>query len=400
MLALEGIKVLDLSRTAPITYCTMILADLGAEVIKIEIPFEPGISPAGSGVSPHPEEEEGYKRAAFYPFNRNKKSIALNLRSEAARQIFYRLVENADVIVEGFRPGAVKRLGVDYETTLKINPKIIYCSLSGYGQDGPYRDLPGHDINYISIGGVLGLIGEEPNSPPIIPLNFIADYAGGALYATIGILAALMARQKTGRGQYVDTAITDGVVSLLSLIASDYFYNKAVPKRGESFLNGKYPFYTTYETKDNKYISIGCTEPHFWENLCRLVGRDDFIPHKYAEGEKRVEIHSCLKEFFRNRTREECFRELKQRNIPVAKVYTVDEVFSDPQVLHRQMLAEVDHPKLGKVKQVGIAVKLSDTPGKIRGTAPLLGENTEDILHDLGYNEEQIDCLRKAGAII
>lgn len=399
MLALGGIKVLDLSRTAPVTYCTMILADLGAEVIKIEAPIQPGAPRVGSGHSPHPQEEGGEKQAAYHPLNRNKKSIVLNLGSEEARQVFYRLAEEADVIVEGFRPGVVKRLGVDYEAVSKINPKIVYCSLSGYGQDGPYRDLPGHDINFISVGGVLGLVGETDNSP-VIPLNLVGDYAGGALYITIGILAALLARGETGRGQYIDMAMTDGVVSLLSMTAFDYLCNATILERGENIVSGKYPCYGIYQTKDKKYISLACVEPDFWERLCRLVGREDFIPHEYAEGEKRMEIRSCLEEYFRGKTRDEWFEELKENNIPITKVNAVDEVFSDPQVLHRQMLTEVEHPKLGKVKQVGIAIKLSDTPGKIRSTAPLLGEHTEEILHGLGYTDEEIDGLRRTGAIM
>ena len=398
MVALEGIRILDLSRTAPIAYCTMILADLGAEVIKVEAPFESGVRPIGSSVSPHPKDEGGEKQAAYHPLNRNKKSIVLNLKSEEARQVFYRLAERADVIVEGFSPGVVKRLGVDYETIAEINPKIVYCSVSGYGQDGPYQGLPGHDINYISLGGALAMIGEL-DGPPVIPLNFIADYAGGALHAAIGILIALVARQGTGRGQYVDIAMTDGVASLLSRIAFDYFCNGAILKRGESQLSGKYPYYTTYETRDKKYISLGCIEPHFWENLCRLLGREDFIHYQHAEGEKRMEIHSHLKELFRSKTRDEWFRELKDSNVCIAKVYNIDEVFSDPQMLHRQMLSEIEHPKLGKVKQVGVAIKLSETPGKIRSTAPLLGEQTEEILQSLGYDEQKIDRLRKVGAI-
>jgi len=376
----------------------MVLADLGAEVIKIESPLEPGAFPPGSGVSPHPQDEEGWKRAAYHPLNRNKKSMVLNLKSEEAVLAFYKLVERADIIVEGFRPGVVKRLRIDFETIAKLNPRIVYCSLSGYGQDGPYRDMPGHDINYISIGGALGLIG-EPDGRPVIPLNFLGDYAGGALYAIIGILAALQARQKTGRGQYVDTAMTDGVISLLSMTAFDYFCEAKTTNRIESLISGRYPCYNTYETKDEKYISLGCIEAHFWESLCQLVGREDFVPHQYAEGEKKTEIHSYFKEFFRSRTRDYWFDELKDKNIPIAKVYTLGEVFSDPQVIHRQMLAEVEHSKLGKVKQVGIAVKLSDTPGKIRSTAPLLGDHTEEILQELGYNGEQIRDLRRLGAI-
>lgn len=398
MFALEGIKVLDLSRTAPVTYCTMILADLGAEVIKVESPSQPDTHRIGSGLSPHPREKGGEKQAAYHPLNRNKKSIVLNLKSsEEARKVFYKLVKEADVIVEGFRPGVVKRLGVDYETVSKINPQVVYCSLSGYGQDGPYCDLPGHDINFISVGGVLGMVGEMGGSP-VIPLNLVGDYAGGSQNLAIGILAALLARGKTGRGQYIDISMTDGVVSLLSMIAFEYLCNSKVVGRGEGLVSGKYPCYGVYRTKDNKYISIACTETHFWESLCRLVGREDFIPHLFPEGERRVEIHSILEAYFRDRTRDELFDMLKKENIAITKVNTIDEVFSDPQVLHRQMLIDVEHPKLGKVKQVGIAIKLSDTPGKVRSTAPLLGEHTGEILRGLGYSKVQIDRLRSSGA--
>lgn len=217
--ALEGIKILDLSRVPPGDFCTMFLGDMGAEVLKIEPPPDMARR-AGSGLSPIGEVRR--MEAAYNPLNRNKKSMGLNLRSEEGCHIFYRLTEKADVIVEGFRPGVVKRLGVDYETVMKINPRIIYCSISGYGQDGPYQNLPGHDINYISIGGVLGLISEKERRP-VIPLNLVADYAGGALHATMGILTALVARERTGKGQYVDISMTDCVVSLLSGTAQNYF---------------------------------------------------------------------------------------------------------------------------------------------------------------------------------
>jgi crotonobetainyl-CoA:carnitine CoA-transferase CaiB-like acyl-CoA transferase len=398
MLALEGIRILDLARTVPLTYCTMLLADLGAEVIKVETPLEPGAIYPGTGVSPHPQDEEGRRRAAYNSLNRNKKSIALNLKSEEARQIFYRLAEKADVILEGFRPGVVKRLAVDYETISKINPGIVYCSLTGYGQDGPYRDLPAHDINCISVGGALGLIGSA-GGPPVIPLNFAGDYAGSTFYAAIGILAALNARHKSGRGQYIDLAMTDGVVSLLSSLAVDHFYNALTPERGELLMGGKYPCYNTYETKDGKYISLGCFEFHFWENLCQLAGREDFIPYHHPEGEKRLEIYSFFNEYFRSKTRDEWFDELIDGNIPVSKVYELGEVFSDPQVAHRQMVAEVDHSEMGKVQQVGMPIKFSDTPGRIRNTAPYLGEHTDVILKELGYSGEQIDELLRTGAI-
>jgi crotonobetainyl-CoA:carnitine CoA-transferase CaiB-like acyl-CoA transferase len=402
MLALEGVKILDLSRVIPGTFCTMLLGDLGAEVVKIETP---GLTEF-VGSSRSLQGEENRKKAAYYAPNRNKKSITVNLKSEAGREIFYRLSKQADVIIEGFRPGVAKRLGIDYETISKLNPRIVYCSLSGYGQDGPYQAFPGHDINYIAMAGVLGLIGTS-EGPPVIPLNLVADFAGAALYGALGISVALVARNKTGKGQYVDAAYIDGAVSLMTWFTYDYFFDGSVLRRGESWLHGAYPYYGVYETKDGKYITIGCIEPHFWENLCRLLGREDYIPYHFAsehtiskpEDKKWDEIRSFLKQTFLTKTRDEWFELLTRHDIPAGKVHTPDEVFSDPQVLHRQMVIEVEHSALGKIKQVGIAPKLSDMPGKVRTLSPLLGEHTNEILQELGYNQKEIENLRREGII-
>ncbi len=402
MLALEGVKILDLSRVIPGTFCTMLLGDLGAEVVKVETP---GLTEF-VGSSRSLQGEENRKKAAYYAPNRNKKSITVNLKSEAGREIFYRLSKQADVIIEGFRPGVAKRLGIDYATISKLNPRIVYCSLSGYGQDGPYQAFPGHDINYIAMAGVLGLIGSR-EGPPVIPLNLVADFAGAALYGALGISVALVARSKTGKGQYVDAAYIDGAVSLMTWFTYDYFFDGSVLKRGQSWLHGAYPYYGVYETKDGKYITIGCIEPHFWENLCRLLGREDYIPYHFAsehtmhkpEDKRWDEIRSFLKQTFLTKTRDEWFELLTHSDIPAGKVYTPDEVFSDPQVLHRQMVIEVEHPALGKIKQVGIAPKLSDMPGKVRTLSPLLGEHTNEILQELGYNQNEIENLRVEGII-
>jgi len=402
MLALEGVKILDLSRVIPGTFCTMLLGDFGAEVVKIETP---GLTEF-VGSSRSLQGEENRKKAAYYAPNRNKKSITVNLKSEAGREIFYRLSKQADVIIEGFRPGVAKRLGIDYETISKLNPRIVYCSLSGYGQDGPYQAFPGHDINYIAMAGVLGLIGTS-EGPPVIPLNLVADFAGAALYGALGISVALVARNKTGKGQYVDAAYIDGAVSLMTWFTNDYFFEGSVLRRGESWLHGAYPYYGVYETKDGKYITIGCIEPHFWENLCRLLGREDYIHYHFAsehtirkpEDKKWDEIRTFLKQTFLTKTRDEWFELLTRRDIPAGKVHTPDEVFSDPQVLHRQMVIEVEHSALGKIKQVGIAPKLSDMPGKVRTLSPLLGEHTNEILQELGYNHKEIENLRREGII-
>ena len=404
MLALEGTKILDLTHLAPGALCTMILGDLGADVIKIEAP--PGVGGRGAGIGISPMGEEGRRQAAFDALNRNKRSIGLNLRSDKGREIFYQLAQTADVIVEGFRPGVVKRLGVDYETIRAINSRLIYCSLSGYGQDGPYSNRSGHDVNYISIAGALNLIG-TPDRPPVVPLNLLADFAGASLHGVIGILAALVARSKTGTGQYVDISYTDGAMSVLTWFISNYFSSGILLKRGETWLHGAYPYYGVYEAKDGKYVSIGCVEPWFWENLCRALGKEEYISYCISpehflhkpEGEKWEEISSYLKQVFLTRTRDEWFDFFADKDVPVGKVYTFDEVFNDPQVLHRQMVLEIDHPTLGKVKHPGIAIKLSETPGKVRSLAPIFGEHTSEILRELGYTKSQIEELRQCNII-
>jgi crotonobetainyl-CoA:carnitine CoA-transferase CaiB-like acyl-CoA transferase len=238
-------------------------------------------------------------------------------------------------------------------------------------------------------------------------MNLIADLAGASLYGVLGILMALLARNKTGKGQYVDVAYMDGALSLLGEFTVAYFLAGLVPKRGETALHGAYPYYGVYETKDGKYITIGCIEPHFWESLCKLFGREDFARYHFSaihllgkmEDKKWDEIRSFLEQTFLTKTRDEWFELLTEKDIPVGKVYTLDEVFSDPQVIHRQMVVEVEHPTLGKVRQLGIVPKLSDTPGKVRNLSPLLGEHTDEILSGLDYTKEDIGKLRQEGVV-
>jgi crotonobetainyl-CoA:carnitine CoA-transferase CaiB-like acyl-CoA transferase len=242
------------------------------------------------------------------------------------------------------------------------------------------------------------MIGER-GGPPIVPMNFIADWAGASLYATIGILIALTARSETGQGQYVDIAYSDGVASLIMLFAYDHLnYGVAYP-RGDTPYNGGFPGYSVYETKEGKYIAIGCTEPWFWENLCRFVGKEDFIPYQFSVGEKREEIFAYMRQFFLSKRRDEWFDLIKNKNIPVGKVYHLSEVFSDPQMQHRQMLQEIILPDGTKEKTVGVNIKLLDTPGHIRSPAPNPGQHTKEILLDLGYSEEIVRELDRSGCI-
>lgn len=389
-MALEGIKVVDLTRLAPGPYCTMFLADLGADVIKVE--------PGGGRAQAFSAAISGEARRAYDAENRNKRSIVLNLKAEEAREVFYKLAKDADVIVEEFRPGVVKRLGVDYETIKEMNPKIVYCSLTGYGQDGPYRDLSGHDINYISTAGAQSMVGER-EGPPAVVTNLIADYAAGGMHAAIGILAALVSRSITGKGQHVDISMMDGVVSMMHAELAGYFSDGFVPGRGDILSFGGMPFYNIFETKDGKYVSLGALEPWFYQNLCKAVGREDFGPYEFDKGEKRDEIFAYFRETFRTKTRDEWVELLRQADVPAAPVYSLDEVPNDPQVKSRKMVVELDHPKLGKIKQAGISIKLSDTPGEVRSLAPMPGQHTDDILGELGYAKGAIEELRNSGAV-
>ena len=395
---LSGIKILDLTKLAPGPFCTMILGDLGAEVIKIE---EPGPPTGRRAQQAGPAGVQGFGGSfsgnAFNALNRNKKSIGINLKSGAGKEIYARLAQRADVVVEEYRPGVAARLGIDYEALAARNPRLIYCAITGYGQDGPYRDFVGHDLNYIATAGVLSLLG-RPGQPPTIPHNLIADYAAGGMHGAIGVLAALVARTQTGRGQYVDISMMDGSLALLAQSFSTFFAGGSIPHRGETMLDGGIPNYNVYLTRDNKIITIGALEPWFFANLCRALGREDLIEHEFNPA-RREEIRQFFTETFKTRTRDEWFEILTRTDVCVGRMLALDEVPSDPQVKARKMIVELEGPGGQKVRQIGISAKLSDTPGSIRSLAPQLGQHTDEILGGLAYSKEQIQKWREEGAI-
>lgn len=391
MQPLDGIVVLDVARGYPGSYSTMFLADFGAEVIRVESPVAsllplPGI------------DSSSEKYSAFNPLNRNKKSIVLNLKSEDGLEVFYRLVEKADILVEGFRPGVMKRLRADYPTLKEINRRLIYCSLTGFGHDGPYANLPGHDSNYIAWAGALSLIGKR-DGPPCLPSNFLADMGGAGLHSVIGILLAILAREKTGEGQFVDIAYIDAVISLMTMETINYFFTGQVPRRGETPPTGAGPWANVYKCKDGEYIALGCGEPHLWADMCHVLGREDLLPYQFPSPEERDSVISSLAEIFLTKTRDEWASFFKEKQVAGAPVLYLNETFSDPQVLHRGMLFEVDHPKLGKVRQIGIPIKLSETPGQVKSLGVVANSNTEEILSRLGFTENKIKELKRNGAL-
>lgn len=398
---LAGIKVLELIRVAPGAFCTMMLGDMGADVLKIETPL-----PETATSDPAQRAHEA-RQAAFQFVNRNKRSIAINLKHLAGQRILHQLAANADVLVEGFRPGVMARLGGDYATLSQVNPRLIYCSLSGFGQDGPYRDLPAHDINYLSIGGVLNLIG-EPDRHPAIPLNIIADYAGASMHGVVGILLALMARQRTGQGQLVDVSYLDTTVSLLAAtpMLRDFFFNGTSCGRGEGALGGSFPYYTTYETSDGKLLSVGCTEPWLWQNFCAAIGRPDLATfalrgdHFASVADSATQqAKQAVQQVLRQKTRDQWCELFQGKDVCVGPVYEVEETFADPHVRARNMVVDLEDPRYGTVRQAGIAIKLSDTPGTIRSVGPVIGEHTSTVLETLGYTAADQRQLRQDGTV-
>jgi alpha-methylacyl-CoA racemase len=401
---LEGVKVIECNRVAPGSLTTVLLADMGADVIRVVEP-----TPAQPDLTAQDDDakaaEKRRRRAGFW-VDRNKRSLSLDLKKPEAQEVLRRLASEADVVVEGFRPGVMKRLGADYETLAALNPRLVYCSLSGFGQDGPYRDFPAHDINYLSLAGVLNQLG-QPDQEPTIPLNLVADYAGASMHGALGVMFALFARERTGKGQFVDVSYLDSTISLLSAVPSfmAFFGGGPEPRRGVGTFGGTRPYYTTYECADGKLLSIGSTEPHLWHNFCNAVDRPDWKAAELRPGEamrgprpEQSEAKAEVAELMRTKTRDEWYDILTKADVCVGKVYDPSEVFEDAQVRHRGMAVDLDVDGATALNP-GVAIKLSATPGSVRFPTPMSGAHTEEILGSIGYSSDDIAALRAAGAV-
>ena len=373
MQALEGIRILDLSRLLPGPYCTMLLADFGAEVIKIE---EPGRGDYARSFPPF-LKDFGYWHLQL---NRNKKSVVLDLKSDAGREAFLELAKTADVVVESYRPGVLKKLGIDYETVSKINPKIIYCALTGYGKNGPLAKQADHDIGYVSLAGITNMSGDA-GGKPAIPGVLMADM-NSAMAAGMSILIALRHAQMTGQGQEIDISLYNVAMTLMPGAASLYFGSGFVAERGNNWLTGMYANYNIYKTKDNRYVTVGCLEKKFWTNLCTALQRADLIDLIDDE-----ENHPYLKEQlafeFEKRTMTEWEAYLKGKDTCVTPVLNFAEACGAEQTSANEMVLTVNDEELGEYKQIGFAMKMSKTPAQLSKRAPRLGEDTEEILGQL-----------------
>jgi crotonobetainyl-CoA:carnitine CoA-transferase CaiB-like acyl-CoA transferase len=381
---LAGVRVLDLTRLLPGGYCTLLLADMGADVVKIE---EPGKGDYIRWTPPMVGEESTAHRA----LNRGKRSVTLNLKTPQGVDLLKRLAEGFDVLVESFRPGVLDRLGVGWSVLHEINPALVYCAITGYGQDGPYRDLVGHDINYIGYGGVLGLIGPRDGAPAV-PGVQIGDVGGGGMAAAIGILAALLEARSTGVGRFVDTSMLDGVVSWLTIHGGDFLATGELSERGNMRLAGAFPCYRVYRAGDDKYLTVGALEPQFWKALCEAVGAPELIEEQFSP---EAAAHEKMESVFASKSRDEWLAQLSTLETCVGPVNDLAEAFSDPQVAHRRLVAEVNGEAMGPSSPMRFdgeqVVRLEPAPG--------FGEHTAEVLAEIGVDEANLAELRASGAV-
>ncbi len=387
---LAGVRVLDLTRLLPGGFATMLFADLGADVLKIE---EPGKGDYIRWMEPF----KGGMSAGHLALNRGKRSMTLNLKTEAGREVVLRLAKDADVLVESFRPGVMDRLGVGYGRLSGENPGLVYCAITGYGQDGPYAQRAGHDMNYLGFGGVLDIIGPRDGGPAVAGVQ-IADVGGGGLMAAVGILAALRERDATGKGRFVDISMLDGAVSWLAMHAAGFFIDGVPPRRGRMRLAGQLACYRTYSCADGKYVTVGALEPQFWAALCKALGVPEFIERHTAAPEEQDAMGDRIQEILSTRTRDEWVAELADLDACFGPVNDIAEAFADPQVVARKMRTEVPTSE-GPAGVVNNPIRfVGEEPSEL-APPPGFGEHTDAVLKAAGYTDDEIRSLRDAGAV-
>ncbi|MHC4065657.1 MAG: CaiB/BaiF CoA transferase family protein [Planctomycetota bacterium] len=394
-LPLSGLRVLDLSRILAGPYCTMILGDQGADVIKVE---RPGV---GDDTRTWGPPFAGGESAYYLCCNRNKRSISIDLKNARGAELVKELAKVSDVLVENFTPGLMKRFGLDYETLRQVNPRLVYCSITAYGQDGPYRDRPGYDMVLSAVGGLMWITGPQGGEPCKVGVA-ITDVVTG-LYASGAITAALLWRERSGRGQYIDCSLLDAQVSALANIGSNYLVAGQEAQRWGTAHESIIP-YQVFATKDRP-IAIAVANHKLWVNFCKLIGKEGWIDDpRFESNPKRVEnrevILPLVADVMTQKTCDEWVDLFVEASIPCGPVNDMESLFADPQVLHRDMVAEVPHPSIGTLRLCGVPVKYAETPATIRHPPPLLGEHTDEILTDiLGYLPDTIEALRQDGTV-
>lgn len=390
---LDGVRLLDLSSQLSGPYCAMLLGDLGADVVKVE---RPGRGDDARGMAPFVRGES----APFMTFNRNKRSITLDLKAPDGLAVARRLAERADVLLENWRPGAAARLGLGWAEVHALNPRLVYCSISGFGQTGPYAGRGGFDRIAQGMSGLMSITGEEDGPPLPVPLP-VADIGAG-MFATIGILAALAHRARTGEGQVVDASLLETPIAWAVYEASSYFATGVVPERLGPGHRTNAP-YQAFRTADG-WINLGGGSPGFWPVICRVLGVVELLNDpRFATAALRVEhrkaLEAVLEARFLTAPAAEWLARLEAAGVPAGPVLTYDQVFGDPHVAARAMAVEVEHPRAGATRVLGIPLKLSATPGSIRRPAPMLGQHTDEILGELGYDAAAIRDLHARGVV-
>ena len=382
MQLLQRVRIIDLSRLLPGPYCTRLLADMGAEVVKVEEPIR------GDYLRSLAPQEDGVS-LAFELLNRGKKSVALNLETKQGQEILNRLLATADIVLESYRPGTAKRLGCDFESVRKVNPRIIYCSLTAYGQSGPYKDLPSHDINVLALSGFLSLNGE---GKPVVPAVQVGDLAGGML-AAFSVVTALFAREQRNEAQYIDASMLDVLLSWLTIPLALHL------DRNTSMLTGELPFYRLYLTKDSRFLSVAAIEPQFWAGLCTLIERPDLIPDQFSPEPRRTEVIETLQSIIATKTAHEWFTLMRENNLPCSPLLNLDEVLQDPHARERNMILEKTLMPATHRAYVGSPCKIAGQDEVVLKPSPRLGQHSSELLMEVGYSASEIQSFAQTGII-
>jgi alpha-methylacyl-CoA racemase len=386
---LTGIRILDLTQLYPGPLATMMLADMGADVVRLD-------HPSRRDILHHLPPFIGKESAAYLSLNRSKRSLALDTGKKEGQQVFFDLVRTADVVVEQFRPGVLDKIGIGYDQAVPFNPQIIYVSITGFGQDGPYRNKAGHDINYMALAGLLSQV--KKGGEMVLPGFQTADVVGGGYMSVIACMAALWCREKTGKGQKIDVSMTDGILPILTLQLAQYWGSQGNTEIINP-LDGSFPFYGVYECADGKHVSLGALEQKFWAGFCQMANKPEWLPLQFPMGEERRKVREEVAGLFKTKSRDEWLKLAEVHDICLSSIHEIEDLEADPQLQARQMIIETEHENGLKLKGIGIPIKFSESRPDRPEPAPAVGQHSIEILQKIGYSDERIKELLGKGIV-